>query len=373
MQNGATPILTAQLSSDFQKDLNDILMHCNGRAPCAMAVSTQKNQIVEDIRNSNCSDLYKNLASKWNLGACWSYPVFDHKNELHSVLSVYSRLQRGPTQHEAEFIASQISVLKMAFKLDEMRIHAENDRLRMIGASKLATLGEMAAGLAHEINNPLAVISGYSNNIEFLLTEKDLDVEQLKTSCQAIERSVQRIANIVSGLRYFSKDVSTKDFEPILIKKIIDDTLGLCAARIRESHIKIEVENNYDDLEINCRGPEISRMLLNMIQNAYEAAKESKDKWIRIHVEKASDWLFLIVSDSGAGVPEDVRDKLFQPFFTTKSVGEGLGLGLSVCRGIAEAHGGKIVYSPKDNRTEFCVTLPLSNINSDNQQIKKVA
>lgn len=356
--NSLKPLLVDPSRSDMaSKIFNEPSLSVNALVSL-QTLKTQKCQIIEKISGTDSDSFLKSISVKHGFDTIWSYPVYNHKEEFQAVLSIYSDLNRQPTADEASLISTQLKVIKMAFKLDEIRQHHEAEQVRTSNASRLTTLGEMAAGLAHEVNNPLAIISGYVANLTHLISQENLDKTEIAESCSAIERSVERVSKIVSSLRLFAKDESKQKPKNMAVKQIIDDTLMLCQNRIRDANIDLDIKMSDENTQLICRPAEISQLLLNLIQNAYEAVKNQDKKWIRIEIEKVMDILFIQIADSGRKLTPEVKQKLFQPFFTTKAVGAGVGLGLSICRAIAESHNGKIALSEKTAYTEFVVTLP---------------
>lgn len=353
---GFTHALTASLPKDF---LGDLAPFCAG-SPYLTVLNLKKAQFVEDIQLSGCSSQFKSLFQKLAIKASWSYPIFDHKDQLRAIVSVYSVAPGLPSKEISEFVLLQIAAMRMAYKLDEVREYTARDRLRMINSARLASLGEMAAGMAHEINNPLAVISGHASNLLYLMDQKELDKVQVAESCRATERSVERISKIISSLRYFSKDTSTDEQELIDVNEIMSNALELCRAQFGKSGIELSSRPPTEECHISCNGAKLSQALFHLIQNAHEAIKDLPQKWVRVEAKAIGDLDLVIISvvDSGSNVPQELQDKIFEPFFTTKAVGEGQGLGLSVCRGITESYDGKVTLDSSRSNTTFTMILP---------------
>ena len=225
-------------------------------------------------------------------------------------------------------------------------------------SAKLATLGEMAAGIAHEINNPLAIIKGYTFQIQHQLKGGHPDVAKITTFTEKIDTTVERISKIILGLRTFAREDETREERQLVsVTKLIEDTLELSAQRLRYHDVRVIVDSN-DRLQVMCAPVQVSQVLLNLISNAFDAIRNLPDKWIRIKASKnANDQIEIRVSDSGTGIPIELRSKIMEPFFTTKPVGEGTGLGLSISKSIVEAHGGKFVLDHESKQTCFVMTF----------------
>ncbi len=226
-------------------------------------------------------------------------------------------------------------------------------------SSRLASLGEMAGGIAHEINNPLAIISGKSQRIRRLLLEGDSqNKETLMGDLNKIDQTIERIAKIIQGLRSFSRDGAKDDFSCYPVKDICENTLELCRSRFHNAGIELTLPDVDNKLHIECRPVQIEQVLLNLLNNAFDAVSGLAVKWVKVSLTSSETDIELSVTDSGNGIPTSVQSKLMQPFFTTKPVGKGTGLGLSICKGIVESHGGQFTYDTSSKNTRFVVCLP---------------
>lgn len=170
--------------------------------------------------------------------------------------------------------------------------------------------------------------------------------------------TVQRISGIINGLRTFSRDGNGDQMALVPVKQIVESTLTLCREKLKHAEILIQVDPLDDDLKARCRPVQISQVLLNLVGNACDAILALDEKWIRISAERRSDDVVISVTDSGPGIPTEVRAKLFQPFFTTKEIGKGTGLGLSISRGIVDGHRGTLMVDERCGNTRFLLQLP---------------
>ena len=199
--------------------------------------------------------------------------------------------------------------------------------------SKLASLGEMSAGIAHEINNPLAIIAGAAE----LLPKYVNQPEKLAAKVDAIQRSCVRISKIVRGLKKFSRSAEKTDFASHSLHSIIEEVLVLTGAKSIRHSTPVSIETN-TEARIYCNEVEMEQVMVNLINNAIDAVKSQPEKWVKTKIYEEGDTLVMRVMDSGPGIPMELQSKLFDPFFTTKKVGEGTGLGLSIAKGILDEH-----------------------------------
>jgi len=236
--------------------------------------------------------------------------------------------------------------------------HTKETQIHLAQNSKLSALGEMAGGIAHEINNPLSIIKGYVDLINRHYTRQTLNANNLEQYLNKIDQTISRISKIVTGMKRFSRESSKDEKVRYPLNKIIEETLDICQEKMNNFGTKIEIDNKSLDLDVFCRPVEISQVLLNLINNSFYAISSTNQPWIKLKIFEDSKVVRIKVTDSGKSLSEDIRKKLFQPFFTTKEVGVGTGLGLSISRGIIEEHGGKLYYDDKESNTTFVIELP---------------
>jgi C4-dicarboxylate-specific signal transduction histidine kinase len=232
-------------------------------------------------------------------------------------------------------------------------------QMQLASAAKMSALGEMAGGVAHEINTPLATILLIADKLHEAFKNGESDPEKDLKSVEIILKTVERIGKIVKGMRLFAGDRGTDPMLSVRVDQIIGDTLSLCQQRFYNGGVTVEVKGlEASDLEIECRPTEISQIVLNLLNNAYDAVEPLTERWIQIHVaDRASD-VHITVTDSGPGIPANLREKIMQPFFTTKELGKGTGLGLSISASLAEAHGGRLFVDENTKTTRFVLKLP---------------
>jgi C4-dicarboxylate-specific signal transduction histidine kinase len=211
------------------------------------------------------------------------------------------------------------------------------ERTKAMHAAKLASLGEMSAGIAHEINNPLAIISANAS----LLMERELPREKVLEKLDRLVKASSRIGKIVGGLRKFARISDGKVHQVTSVKALFSELNFLTEVKSKRTNVPVTV-NVETDAKIDCDEIEIQQVLINLINNAIDAAKGLSDKWVDVKGFEDKNEVVIQVWDSGPGIQPAIAAKIFEPFFTTKPVGEGTGLGLSITKGILDEHKAKI-------------------------------
>lgn len=233
-------------------------------------------------------------------------------------------------------------------------------------AEKMATVGVLAAGVAHEINNPLAAISGFAEGLQRRIKkiEGQIDTElegEFKEYTGTIVNECLRCRDIVQTLLTFSRPVAA-NLSPVEVNRCVNDSLFILKHHFKR-HQSIVISTELSDALPMIRGDEsqLKQVIINLLTNAFDATLPEGTIHISSSVTKNAG-VQLVVQDSGAGIPLEEQDKLFEPFFTTKPVGRGVGIGLSTCYSIVKNHGGDIfVKSLPGSGTSFTVTFPGMN------------
>lgn len=236
-----------------------------------------------------------------------------------------------------------------------------------LAQSKLATLGEVATGIAHEINQPLTYI-----NTMIKATQEDMEQDRLDGSTMLrrlteSHRQVERITRIVDHLRIFGRDEGT-ELIPVDIEAVLDNTLELLGERFRIRNIVLDIQAEKALPEVHGNATQLEQVFINLFQNSIDALAETrKDAGITVEFTTGPDRDTVCVSfaDTGKGIEPDQIEKIFDPFYSTKEVGKGTGLGLSIVYGIIQDHGGKIsCESEVGIGTTISMTLPAAATNN---------
>lgn len=228
------------------------------------------------------------------------------------------------------------------------------ERIKSTQSSKLAYLGEISASIAHEINNPLAIISGIGQLFPKLATQSP---EKVASRINELNKAIERVAKIVRGLKRYSR-ISSSDYRSYhQLFAIIQEAMSLCTLKSSKYNVAITSEITSES-HIFCDAIEIEQVLINLISNAIDGVKDNKDGFVKIHAFDQGADVVIQISNPGT-IPNNIREKLFEPFFTTKPVGEGTGLGLSISKSIIADHRGTLtLLDSGEYETCFEIKLP---------------
>lgn len=235
---------------------------------------------------------------------------------------------------------------------------AVSNREFAINNARLSSLGEMAGGIAHEINNPLAIIHGTSQLMKRLLNAEPPKIENALQALSKISLNCERIGKIILGMKVLSRKGEDDPMIDEDLNQVLAAALDISIGRCKESGIELRVLLPEEPLTIKCRRVQIGQVVVNLLNNGIDAIKEHESRWIEVSVRQEAAILTIMITDSGHGIPETLRQKILEPFFTTKPVGSGTGLGLSISLKIMEEHGGRLRYDTSCPHTRFCMEFP---------------
>jgi PAS domain S-box-containing protein len=307
-----------------------------------------------------------------------------HDDRIIGCISLGMQMKEQITVPEKIFIESVAWRISRIIALDDAQIKLDktNEDLNknisdlkekqqmLIQKSKLESLGELSAGMAHEINQPLMVISLSIENImqKMITSHKNLSLPYLQKKFDSILHNINRIQQIIDNMRIFARDQSSIIFEKINISEVIENSLSMVRAQYRSDGIKLSFAEVDRKLHVIGNLFKLEQVIVNLLSNSRYALNEkdrivdfsSFQKEIKIQVSQLEKKVFIEVWDNGIGIPEENIDKLFTPFFTTKKEGEGTGLGLPIAYGIVKEMNGDIrVESKPDEFTNVQVILPV--------------
>lgn len=236
---------------------------------------------------------------------------------------------------------------------------------QLVQSAKLASLGEMSAGVAHELKNPLAIIEGFNNRLKINLSKENIfSSDKAKRYVQLIEENCHRISTIITHMQEFSRQAGHK-FRPIDVNEVVDKSFILFSEQFRLNNIAFEKQLTEGSLKSFGDPTKLEQIFVNLLSNARDSItdfKERREGKVIVTTKLVEKNIIVEVSDNGPGIPEDVIDKIFDPFYTTKEVGKGTGLGLSISYGIIKEHKGNITCKSEIGvGTTFIISLPQKN------------
>lgn len=235
----------------------------------------------------------------------------------------------------------------------------DEQRALVLNNMKLSALGEMANGMSHEMNTPLATISLMLESLQKRLNTGEVPVQLMKNSLAKIQVSTERVSNIVAALSQFTGEQGEFGFSNVQLDDLLNDTLVLCQGKFKSKGIDLQITSSGTPYSLYCQPNGIGQVIYNILMNAYDTVANDERPWVKLKTEYGKNAVKITISNSGPQIPTDLRDKIFQPFFTTKEVGQGQGLGLSISKGIINTHNGKLWLAQDEVDTSFIIELPL--------------
>jgi C4-dicarboxylate-specific signal transduction histidine kinase len=288
------------------------------------------------------------------------------KAMLH-ILADYEQDRRRLVQQTTRLEAGRKAMIHIMSDLQETtaEIQRREQELRekqeqLVQAAKLATLGELTTGVAHELNNPLNNIGLFIGNVTDLIELGMLDRERMLHDLRSAMEQVHKASQIISHLRTFGRTAPASR-EHISINNVIVRALSLLQEQLRLREIEVDAELSEQDPVVLGNAIQLEQVFLNLLTNARDALAQSERKLIHISSCVTCQSVRLVFQDTGPGIPAGLERRVFDPFFTTKQVGAGTGLGLSIAYGIVRDHDGIIgVDNPPGGGTAFVIELPLA-------------
>jgi two-component system C4-dicarboxylate transport sensor histidine kinase DctB len=226
----------------------------------------------------------------------------------------------------------------------------------LVHSAKLAAIGQLAAGVTHELNQPLAAIRTLSENAEVLIERSQIDVA--RGNMRDITDLVDRLSGITGQLKQFARK-SAINLQRVPINRSIQNSMQIVAHRIRKAEVAVDINVTDENLCVRADAPRLEQVLINLLSNAIDATGGVDKPAVRVAACRAGDMVLISVQDNGVGLSEKVISHLFEPFFTTKEAGSGLGLGLAISTGIINQFGGTLTASGEEQRgAVFLIKLP---------------
>lgn len=272
---------------------------------------------------------------------------------------------------QSSFLASLgLIIIFMAYFMGKKLMEFSDTILRqqeeIVSSARFEALGEMAGSIAHEINNPMTIIAGNIRKINKLLVSKEVNLEAYTTPFETILRAMDRISSVIVGLKNLSRNKKIES-EPTSVEKIVSDAILFCNERLNYNNIDLRVKHENPNACVFVDGQQITQVLISLIDNSADAVAKLEEKWININTIISGNVVTMIVTDSGRGISNQVASQMMEPFYTTKPINQGSGLGLSVSKRIIRGYNGRLYYKPNATNTTFVVELPLYQNSEKNE------
>lgn len=274
-----------------------------------------------------------------------AYPEFGYTLGLLSILGLSSVLLAG--LYEDQTVKQTL--------MTENLMQDRNQKL--LGQSKYSELGMMSAGIAHEINNPLAVIQARTTQLLRIYRNPDKQKE-LADGLQQILYTSERINRTIQGVREFVHQDEQGPMTEVTLKDLFDDVLAFCGQRMKNHGVNLRFYG-VDSFTVVGNKIQLEQIVLNLLNNSFDAIEFLPDKWIEVSCHPKGNNVQIFFKDSGRGIPTEIATRMMEPFFSTKDIGKGTGLGLALARGIAEKHRGSLQYLKDCSHTTFVLEVPM--------------
>ncbi|TNF25565.1 MAG: GHKL domain-containing protein [Deltaproteobacteria bacterium] len=256
-------------------------------------------------------------------------------------------------------LVTMVFAIALASARKKIILELQKQSEELLAMSNIQILAELSGGVAHEINNPLTIISGYSSSLKRKISQDKLDKEEAIKQLDQIGDTVQRISKITKSLLNVAQKRNDElKPEKVSLRQILHDSLVLFDETAKQNGVEIKFDECQVAVLINCIPVQITQIFVNIISNAFDAVSKLEEKWISIECKLLEKEVVIYFRDSGKGIPIELKDQIMLPFYTTKAKGKGSGLGLSICQRIATSHGGSFRYLENEPNTTFEIRLP---------------
>jgi len=328
---------------------------------CGTAMYRREPVVVTDILQDPLWEAYRDVAEPYGLRACWSTPILAHSGEALGTFAMYYREPRSPSPLETR--ALEMATHLAGIAIERKLAREERERLRQAQAdlarvSRVTTMGELTASLAHEVNQPIAAAVTNANTCLRWLTRDHPDVEEAREAASRIVKDGTRAAEIIKRIRLLFKKGSPER-ELVDLNEVIQEMIVLLRSEATRYNISVRTELAADLHQVMGDRVQLDQVLMNLIANSIDAMKEVEGaRELAVKSQRTEKEEALVsVSDSGVGLPVQQADQIFKSFFTTKP--HGTGMGLSISRSIIESHGGRLWAANNSPRgASFCFSLP---------------
>jgi len=326
---------------------------------CGTAAYRAEPVIVSDIATDPLWADYRDLALAHGLRACWSTPILTSEGRVLGTFAMYYREPRSPTLREQDVIEQITHLASIAIEREQAEERLRQAQADLARVSRVTTMGELTASVAHEVNQPIAAAVTNANACLRWLAGDIANLEEARAAATRIVRDGTRAAEIISRIRLLFKK-GTPQRELVDVNEVIRETIALLRSEATRYSISVRTEPAATLPQIMGDRVQLQQVLMNLIMNSIEAMKDvDGTRELVIESQQGENEEVLVsVSDTGVGLPPHQADQIFNAFFSTKP--HGTGMGLSISRSIVESHGGRLWAAGNSPRgARFCLTLPI--------------
>jgi signal transduction histidine kinase len=356
LRHGAAP----SLPSPYNEAVDGVAIGPSAGS-CGTAAYRAEPVIVSDINMDPLWADYRDVALAHGLRACWSTPILSSAGKVLGTFAIYYRDPRSPTALDHSFIRQIVHLASIAVERKQAEEALEalrQSQAELARVSRVTTMGELTASLAHEVNQPIAAAVTNANTCLRWLTRDHPDVEEARAAAMRIVKDGTRAAEIVSRIRHlFKKGASEREL--VDVNEIIREMIVLLLAETTRYDILVGTDLAEDLPQVMADRVQLQQVLMNLMINGIEAMKDVDGmRELMVKSQRAeNDQILVSVSDTGVGLPDQQVEHIFEAFFTTKS--QGTGMGLRISRSIIESHGGRLWAADNSGRgASFCFSLP---------------
>jgi PAS domain S-box-containing protein len=312
---------------------------------CGTAMYRGQPVIVTDMLTDPLWEDYRELAKLSGLRACWSTPIFTGQGKVLGSFAMYYREPQAPTGSEARLTEVATHIAGIAIEHERAQNELQHTRSELAHVARVTTMGELAASIAHEVNQPLGAIVGNADICRSWLQEKDVDLKQVAEALEDISNDGHRASQIISRIRSLVKK-HVPEKAPLNLSDVAREVIGLVGHEAQRKHVTIYSQLGESLPTVEADRVQLQQVLLNLCMNGIEAMHETEanQRYLTVETVVLNGSVLAAVSDRGMGIEPAKSEQLFKPFHTTKA--NGMGMGLAISRSIVESFGGKLWAEP---------------------------
>jgi C4-dicarboxylate-specific signal transduction histidine kinase len=318
----------------------------------------RESVVVTDILQDSLWEAYRGVAQPYGFRACWSTPILAHSGKVLGSFAMYYREPRNPSPAETRALEMATHLAGIAIERKQAEEALRQAQADLAHVSRVTTMGELTASLAHEVNQPIAAAITDTRTCLRWLTRDQPDLEEAREAASRIVKDATRAAEIISRIRQLFQK-GTPQRELVDVNEVIREMIVLLRGEATRYAISFRTSLAADLPQVMADHVQLQQVLMNLMMNAIDALKDvDGTRELDIKSQTAeNEQLLLSVSDTGEGLPPQQADQIFNAFFTTKA--HGTGMGLAISRSIIEAHGGRLWAGSNSPRgASFYFTLP---------------